>query len=162
MLFLVLPVFLYICIMPNYKKQSHVIWNCQYHIVRCPKYRFRVLSGLVKTLVDHDIRMLCESKGCIVEELNVQLDHIHIVVSIPPNVSVSTLLGTVKGKLTIKHFKSYPQLKQKPYWGNHFWSRGYFVNTVGMDEDLIRRYVRYQEEQDKKEEGLSENFSLFD
>ena len=148
--------------MAKYKKQSHVIRNCQYHIIWCPKYRFRVLTGLVKDLVEHDVRMLCEWKGCIVDELNVQIDHIHLLVSIPPKVSVSSLMGTVKGKLAIKLFKSYLQLKQKPYWGNHFWSCGYFVNTVGMNESLIRRYVRYQEEQDKQEEGFTEPFTLFD
>lgn len=72
------------------------------------------------------------------------------------------LMGTLKGKLAIKLFKSYPQLKCKSYWGNHFWSRGYFVNTVGINEDMIRRYVQYQEEQDKTEEGNREHFSLFD
>ncbi len=71
-------------------------------------------------------------------------------------------MGILKGKLAIKLFKSYPQLKQKPYWGNHFWSRGYFVNTIKLNEELIRRYVRYQEEQDKKEETSGKNFTLFD
>ena len=115
MFFLVLPVFYVRLHMSKYKKQSHVFWNCQYHIVWCPKYRFRVLSGVVKDLVEHDIRLLCEWKECSVEELNVQIDHIHLVVSVPPKVSISTLMGTVKGKLAIKLFKSYPQLKQKPY-----------------------------------------------
>ena len=95
------------------------------------------------------------------EELNAQSDHIHLLVSIPPKVSVSEM-GTLKGKLAIKLFKSYPQLKHKPYWGNHFWSRGYFVNTVGMNEDIIRRYVRQQEEEDRKEENNSQHFTLFD
>jgi len=72
---------------------------------------------------------LFEWKGCDVEELSVQPDHIHMVVSIPPKMSVSELIGVVKGKLAIKLFKSYPQLKKNPYWGNHFWSRGYFVKT---------------------------------
>ena len=120
--------------MSKYKKQSHVVWKCDYHIVWTPKYRFRVMTGLVKDLVEQDIRMLSEWKGCAVIELNVQADHVHLVVSIPPKVAVSELMGTLKGKLAIKHFKSYPQLKKKPYWGNHFWSRGYFVNTVGINE----------------------------
>ena len=72
-----------------------------------------------------------------------------MVVSIPPKVSVSSLMGILKGKLAIKLFKSYPRLKRKPYWGNHFWSRGYFVTTVGVDEEVIRRYVKYQEREDK-------------
>jgi putative transposase len=120
------------------------------------------LTGAIKDLVEHAIKMLCEWKNCEVEELNVQIDHVHMLVSIPPKVSVSELMGTLKGKLAIKLFKSYPQMKQKPYWGNHFWSRGYFINTVGMDEELIRRYVRYQEEQDKKEENNDHKFTLFD
>ena len=89
-------------------------------------------------------------------------NHIHLPVSIPPKVSVSELMGFVKGKLAIKLFKSYPQLKHKPYWGNHFWSRGYFINTVGINEDMIRRYVKYQEELDKKEENNNQHFTLFD
>ena len=147
--------------MSKYKKLSHVIYKCDYHIVWTPKYRYRVLFGEMKNLVEHDIKMLCEWKGSEVLELNVQPDHVHLVVSIPPKVSVSTLMGTLKGKLAIKVFKSYPKLKQKPYWGNHFWSRGYFVNTVGMDEDMIRRYVKYQEEEEKKEEMQGQNFNLF-
>jgi putative transposase len=106
--------------------------------------------------------MLCERKGCDVEELNVQVDHIHLLASIPPRISVSDLMETLNGKLAIKLFKSYPQLKQKPYWGNHYWSRGYFVNTVGVNEEMIQRYVQYQEEQDKKEETKSQSFTLFD
>jgi putative transposase len=147
--------------MSKYKKQSHVVWKCDYHIVWTLKYRFRVLTGLVKDLVEHDIGLLSEWKGCEVIELNVQSDHIHLVISIPPKVSVSELMGTLKGKLAIKLFKSYPQLKQRPYWGNHFWSRGYFVNTVGINEDHIRRYVKYQETEERKEEGHNQGFDLF-
>jgi putative transposase len=77
---------------------------------------------------------------------------VHIVVSIPPEVSVSTYMGTIRGKIAIKMFKSYPALKKKPYWGNHFWARGYFVNSVGMDEEMIRRYVKYQEDEERIEE----------
>ncbi|MDZ4810663.1 MAG: IS200/IS605 family transposase [Bacteroidota bacterium] len=144
-----------------YKKLSHVVYKCDYHIVWTPKYRFRVLFGEVKVLVENDIRMLCEWKGVEVIELNVQIDHVHIVCSIPPKVSVSELLGTLKGKLAIKVFKTYPKLKQKPYWGNHFWSRGYFVTTVGVDEEIIRGYVKYQEVEDKKEETQTRDFDLF-
>lgn len=145
----------------KYKKQSHVVYKCDYYIVWTPKYRYRVLFGEVKQLVEQDIRMLCEWKGSEIIEMNVQKEHVHIVVSIPPKLSVSTLMGTLKGKLAIKLFKTYPKLKQKPYWGNHFWSRGYFVNTIGMDEDMIRRYVKYQEEEDKKEEMQGRNFDIF-
>ncbi len=145
----------------KYKKLSHVVYKCDYHIVWTPKYRYRVLFGEVKSLVENDIRMLCERKSVEVMELNVQIDHVHVLVSIPPKVSVSVLMGTLKGKLAIKLFKSYPKLKQKPYWGNHFWSRGYFVTTVGVDEEVIRRYVKYQEKEDKKEESQGQSFDLF-
>lgn len=138
-----------------------MVYKCDYHIVWTPKYRYRVLFGEVKSLVENDIRMLCERKRVEVIELNVQIDHVHVVVSIPPKVSVSVLMGTLKGKLAIKLFKSYPKLKQKPYWGNHFWSRGYFVTTVGVDEEIIRRYVKYQEKEDKKEENQGLSFDLF-
>jgi len=68
-------------------------------------------------------------------------------------------MGTIKGKTAIKLFKSYPVLKSKPYWGNHFWARGYFVNTVGIDEDMIRRYVKYQEDEERKEEDSNKEFT---
>ena len=148
--------------MSKYKKLSHVVYKCDYHIVWVPKYRFRILTGAIKADVESDIGMLCEWKRCEVEELSVQPDHIHLLVSIPPKVSVSELVGTLKGKLAIKLFKSYPRLKQKPYWGNHFWARGYFVSTVGIDEEKIRRYVRYQEDEEKKEEQQGRNFGLFE
>ena len=145
----------------KYRKLSHVVYKCDYHIVWTPKYRYRVLFGEVKSLVEKDMRMLCEWKSVEILELNVQIDHIHLVCSIPPKVSVSALMGTLKGKLAIKLFKSYPNLKQKPYWGNHFWSRGYFVTTVGVDEEIIKRYVKYQEGEDKKEETQTREFDLF-
>ena len=113
--------------MSEYKKISHVIYRCTYHIVWVPKYRFRVLEGLVKELLTKDIQMLLEWKSCELIEMNIQIDHIHLIVSIPPKISVSQLMGILKGKTAIKIFKSYPQLKKKPYWGNHFWARGYCV-----------------------------------
>ncbi len=80
--------------------------------------------------------------------------------SIPPKVSISEMMGILKGKLAIKLFKSYPKMKQKPYWGNHFWARGYFVSTVGIDEDVIKRYVKYQEEEEKRIEEQQHRFDF--
>ena len=131
--------------MSKYKKLSHVIYKCDYHIVWVPKYRLRIMKGQIKDLLNEDIGMLCEWLGSEILELNIQEDHIHLVVSVPPKVSISRLMGVLKGKLAIKIFKSYPKLKEKPYWGNHFWARGYFVSTVGLDEDMIRKYVKHQE-----------------
>ena len=116
------------------------------------------MTGEVGKLVDQGIRKLSEWLGCEVMELNVQADHVHVVVSIPPKVSVSRYMGSIKGKIAIKMFKSYPKLKKKPYWGNHFWARGYFVNTVGVNEEMIKRYVKYQEEEERKEERDQNDF----
>ena len=138
--------------MGKFRKLTHVFYKCEYHIVFTPKYRFRVLTGLVRTLVEHDIRVICQWKEVEVEELSIQADHIHMVCSIPPKISVSDFMGTLKGKLAIKLFKTYPELKKKPYWGNHFWAQGYFISTVGLDADMIKRYVKYQEHEEQKEE----------
>ncbi len=94
--------------------------------------------------------------------LPVQLSYrVHAVVNIPPKLSISEVMGILKGKTAIKLFKSYPALKRKPYWGNHFWSRGYCVSTVGLDENKIRRYVKYQEENERLEEDQRQEFGLF-
>ena len=147
--------------MSKYKKQSHVIYKCDYHIIWVPKYRFRILTGEIGVQVEKDIRMYSEWLGCEIIELNVRTDHIHVVISIPPKISVSTYMGTIKGKIAIKMFKTYPNLKKKPYWGNHFWARGYFVDTVGINEEIIRRYVKYQEPEEKNEEHNGNDFGLF-
>ena len=144
--------------MSKYKKLSHAIYYCVYHIVWVPKYRYRVLSGAIGELVERDVRGISEWLGCEVKELNVRVDHVHVVVSIPPKVSISEYMGTVKGKTAIKLFKSYPGMRVKPYWGNHFWARGYFVSTVGIDEEIVRKYVKYQEKEDKREEQQQGRF----
>jgi len=144
----------------KYKKLSHVVYYHVYHIVWVPKYRYKVLEGALKIFVEDSIRMLSEWKGADVLELNIQNDHIHLVVSIPPKLSISEYMGIIKGKTAIKIFKSFSGLKKKPYWGNHFWARGYFSSTVGIDEDKIRRYVKYQEEKEKEVESQQRKFDF--
>lgn len=92
--------------MAKYRKASHVVYKCDYHIVWVPKYRFRILKGAIKELVEQDIKTLCDRiaerwKGCIIEELNVQEDHVHLLVSVPPKVSISQLMGILKGKIAM-------------------------------------------------------------
>ena len=147
--------------MGKYRRLAHAVYQCTYHVVWVPKYRYRILVGDVAELMEKDIRMLCEWKDVEVLELSVQPDHVHALLSIPPKLSVSSFMGFLKGKLAIKVMKSYPRLRRKPYWGNHFWARGYFVSTVGLNEDLIRRYVRYQEEQERREETERRDYDLF-
>jgi len=81
--------------------------------------------------------------------LNVQPDHVHLLVKVPPKVPISKLMGVVKGKTAIQVFKQFPFLKKKPYWGNHFWAKGYCVDTVGLDQEMIRKYVKYQEQAER-------------
>jgi len=144
--------------MSRFRKLSHVLWHCQYHLVWVPKYRYKILKGVLANEVNNCIRLFCEQKGCDVVELNVQEDHVHLIVMMPPKVSVSDLIGTLKGRTAIRIFKQRPGLKTKLYWGNHFWAPGYCVDTVGLDEDMIRKYVRYQEKKEREAEQLGLNF----
>jgi putative transposase len=89
-------------------------------------------------------------------ELNIQRDHVHMVVMVPPKLAISDFLGRVKGQTAMKLFRRYRQLRKKPYWGNHFWAKGYCVDTLGLDPEMIQKYVRYQE----KQENLADQLSL--
>jgi putative transposase len=137
--------------MSRFEKLTHVIWHCQYHIVWVPKYRFRVLKGDIAQEVHNCVQVYSSRIGCQVVELNVQSDHVHLLVKVPPKVSISQLMGVVKGKSALRLFTRFPYLKQKPYWGNHFWAKGYCVDTVGVDADMIRRYMRYQKKQEQRQ-----------
>ena len=138
--------------MSRFIKLSHAIWYCKYHLVWTPKYRYKVLFGPVKEEVELCLRTFTSQKGCIIDELNVQKDHVHIILDIPPKYSVSEVVGTLKGRTAIRVFNRFKELKSKPYWGNHFWARGYCVDTIGLDPDMIRKYVKYQVDQEKLRE----------
>ncbi len=140
-------------IMSRFLKMSHSIWHCTYHIVWTPKYRYRILKGKIKSEVEYCLRSFSKQNQCIVEELNVQIDHVHLIIKIPPKHSVSKMMGILKGRTAIRIFNKNKKLKEKTYWGNHFWSKGYCVDTVGLDEEMIRRYVKFQERNDKREEN---------
>ena len=141
--------------MSRFRKLSQTIWCCQYHIVWVPKYRFRILSGSIATEVNSCIRAFSEQKHCEVIELNVQLDHVHLLVMIPPKVSVSEFVGIIKGRTAIRVFNKFRHLKKKPYWGNHLWAKGYCVDTVGLDAEMVQKYVRHQEHKERRAEQLS-------
>ncbi len=96
------------------------------------------------------MRAFSEQQGCGVLELNVQIDHVHIVVTVPPQVSILDYVGTVKGRTAIRVFNKLRHLKEKPYWGNHFWTKGYCVDTVGLDSEMIRKYVKHRNDKDKE------------
>ena len=136
--------------MSRFRKLSHTIWHCQYHLVWVPKYRFRILNGGVSYEVGRCIRGFSEQKRCEIIEMNIQTDHVHLLVMIPPKLSVSNYVGIVKGRTAIRVFNKFSHLKRKPYWGNHFWAKGYCVDTVGLDEEKIRKYVKYQEVKERQ------------
>ena len=138
--------------MSRFRKISHVIWHCQYHIVWVPKYRYRMLDGVLKEELLKSLHVFCGQKSCEILELNIQKEHVHMIVMVPPKVSISDLMGVLKGRSAIRLFRNYPDLKVKPYWGNHFWADGYCVDTVGLDEEMIRKYVRYQEKEERNME----------
>jgi putative transposase len=135
------------------KKLAHSVYECKYHIVFCPKYRYKILQSEVARYVMQQIYRLSHQKdGLEVLEVNVQPEHIHLVVSIPPKYAVSQYMGFLKGKLALRLFDQYPELRKR-YWGQHVWSKGYCVSTIGLDEERILKYVRWQTEQEKEREG---------
>ena len=138
--------------MSKFYKLSYAIWHCQYHIVWVPKYRYRILSGMVGQEVERCIRSFSDRLGAEIVELNVQEDHVHLLVMVPPKTSISEFMGTIKGRTAIRVFNKFRHLKHRPYWGNHFWARGYCVDTVGLDESKIRAYVQYQEKRERQAE----------
>ena len=144
----------------QFKRLSHSIYECKYHIVFCPKYRYRFFKDDVAEYTRQQIYALCKQKEQIeVLELNIQPDHVHLVGSIAPKYAVAEFMGYLKGKLAIRLFQQYEHLGKR-YWGRHFWSRGYCVSTVGLDEDKICTYVKWQEAQDKQAELAQQH--LFD
>ena len=138
--------------MSRFRKLSQAIWHCQYHIVWVPKYRYRVLSGPVAEEVRTCVLAFSSRLGGEVVELSVQADHVHVVAMVPPKVSISGYVGTLKGRSAIQVFTKFRHLKKRPYWGNHFWARGYCVDTVGLDAEMIRKYVKYQEKRERRAE----------
>jgi putative transposase len=126
----------------------------------CPKYRHRIFKDEIAEYAKQQLYSLCRQKDFVeVLELNILADHIHLVVSIPPKYSVSAIMGYLKGKLSIRLFQKYERLGKR-YWGQHLWSRGYCVSTVGLDEDKIRKYVKWQETKEKEVEQVQKG--LFD
>ena len=139
--------------MNDYQNLSHTTWECKYHVVFIPKYRRKVLFGKLRVHLGAVFRKLAEQKESRVEEGHVMVDHVHMMLSIPPKLAVSHVVGYIKGKSAIHVARTY-EGKARNYVGHHFWARGYFVSTVGRDEKLIREYIRNQEAEDKRLDQL--------
>ena len=133
---------------------AHTRWNCKYHIVFAPKYRRQIIYGEIKADVGSIIGKLCEYKGVEIIEGHLMPDHIHMLVSIPPKISVSSFMGYLKGKSALMIFDKHANLKYK-YGNRHFWAEGYYVSTVGLNEATIRKYIQEQEKSDIMQDKLS-------
>ena len=138
----------------DYESLSHTKWQCQYHIILTPKYRRQVIYGKYKKEIGKILRTLCERNGIEIHEANACRDHIHMLVSIPPKMSVSRAMGILKGKSALMIFDRFANLKYK-YGNRHFWCRGYFVDTVGRNKTAIAKYIQNQVEEDQMVEQMS-------
>ena len=136
------------------KSLSHTKWMCKYHIVFTPKYRRKIIYNQYKASIVEILSDLCKWKGVEIIEGNARIDHIHLLLSIPPKYSVSGIMGYLKGKSAMMMFDRHANLKYK-YGNRHFWSRGYYVSTVGLNEATIAKYVREQEKPDQMMDKIS-------
>ena len=133
---------------------SHTRWKCQYHIVLVPKYRRKVVYGKLRKDIGAILRRLCEYKHVEIIEGHAMPDHIHMLLSIPPSISVSDFMGYLKGKSTLMIFERHAHLKYK-YGRRVFWAKGYYVSTVGGNKAAIQKYIREQETQDMVSDQLT-------
>ena len=133
---------------------AHTSWNCKYHIVFAPKYRRREIFGKLRTDIGKILRMLCQRKEIEIIEAECCIDHVHMLVKIPPKHSVSYIIGYLKGKSSLIIFDRHANLKYK-YGNRHFWCRGYYVDTVGKNSKRIEEYVRNQLQEDITEDAIN-------
>ena len=132
---------------------NHTEWECKYHLIWIPKYRRKVLYGKLRGQLGSLLKDLAEQKECQILEGHLQLDHVHVLISIPPKYAVSQVVGFVKGKSAIHIARAYLGRRQN-YMGQHFWARGYYVSTVGLDEAAVRVYIQAQENEDRRLDQL--------
>ncbi|MFP3917993.1 IS200/IS605 family transposase [Lysinibacillus telephonicus] len=136
------------------KSLAHTTWNCKYHIVFAPKYRRQVIYGQIKADIGRILRQLCERKGVEIIEASACPDHIHMLVSIPPKLSVSGFVGYLKGKSSLMIFDRHANLKYR-YGNRKFWCRGFYVDTVGRNKKTIQEYIKNQLQEDILEDQMT-------
>ena len=132
---------------------SHTRWECKYHVVWIPKYRKKAIYGDLRKYLGEILRELAEQKESRVIEGHLMADHVHILLTIPPKYAVSQVVGFIKGKSAIQIARNF-QGRKKNFTGQHFWARGYYVSTVGKDENAVREYIQRQEQEDKRLDPL--------
>ena len=139
--------------MQTYESLKHTTWECKYHVVFIPKCRRKTLYAQLRRDLGKVFRDLAEQKECEVEEGHLMPDHVHMLLSVPPKYSVSSVMGFIKGKSAIHIARVYAG-RRRNFVGQHFWARGYWVSTVGKNEAAVRRYIQDQEKEDKRLEQL--------
>ena len=139
--------------MDDIESLAHTRWECKYHVVWIPKYRRKALYGELRKHLGPVLRDLAQQRETAVEEGHLQLDHVHMLLSIPPKYSVAQVIGFMKGKSAIHIARSYLGKRQN-FTGQHFWARGYYVSTVGRDETTIREYIQKQQAEDQRLDQL--------
>ena len=139
--------------MDDVRSLNHSVWECKYHVVFIPKYRKKRSYGKLRKELGEVFRRLARQKECEIEEGHLMPDHVHMLISIPPKYSVAQVVGYIKGKTAIHIARTYFDRKRN-YVGQHFWARGYYVSTVGRDEEAIREYIVKQEEEDRRLDQL--------
>ena len=139
--------------MDDSESLAHSKWECKYHVVWIPKYRRQALYAELRKQLGPVLRELARQREVVVEEGHLQLDHVHMLLSIPPKYAVAQVLGYIKGKSAIHIARSYLGRRQN-FTGQHFWARGYYVSTVGRNEAAIREYIRKQQAEDQRLDQL--------
>jgi putative transposase len=137
--------------MKDWQSQAHVKWECKYHVVIVPKYRKKVMYGKLRHQIGEVFRQLCRQKEIELLEGHAMVDHVHLLLSVPPRYSIAMTIGYLKGKSAIRIHRDYSKVRGTLF-GRSFWSRGYCVSTVGFDEESVRRYIEEQEEHEKRQE----------
>ncbi len=140
--------------MRDYQSLSHSKWDCKYHVVFIPKRRKKTLFGALRKHLGKLFHELAKQKGCEIVEGHLMVDHVHMCISIPPKYAVASVVGFIKGKSAISIARNF-RGKAKNFMGENFWARGYFVSTVGLDEEMVRKYIREQEVEEARIEQMS-------
>lgn len=140
--------------MREYQSLSHSKWDCKYHVVFIPKRRRKALFGALRQHLGKLFHELARHKGCEIVEGHLMVDNVHMCISIPPKYTVSNVVGYIKGKSAILIARNF-RGKTKNFTGENFWARGYFVSTVGLDEEMVRNYIREQEREEERYEQLN-------
>ena len=133
---------------------AHTKWMCKYHIEFTPKYRRKIIYNQIRKDIGEIMQELCKYKGVEIIEGHMMPDHVHMLLSIPPKYSVSSVMGYLKGKSALMIFERHANLKYK-YGNRHFWCEGYYVSTVGLNEETIKKYIAEQEQRDQAVDRLS-------